>query len=396
MKHIIYLGSVCSNEELQELSGASIAGNNMQWNILNELSKYDDVVLDIYSLLSIASFPKDKKLFVKKKRKEIAAGLYVTQVPFINIPILKQITQQWSLFHYAQKSIREDSIGLSYNLYMQEGGALLHLKKKYGIKTMAILADLPIDDNYSRKGFAKILYNFFFKISKKYILDCKNIIVLNKHAIDEFAPEANYIVVNGGIDVNETSETQQRNILEKNIVYTGALTEYSGIIQLMDAIKVVRGEIVLDIYGDGPLREYVIKCASECERIKYRGKVSNLEMRKIQKKAWLLVNPRPVDDAIARVTFPSKIFEYMISGRPVLTTRHNAFDNEMLKYVYTIENNSVKSIVEAIESILSSQNEELDIRGQRAKRYVIDEFNWTVQTRKIYDFISKILDREQQ
>ena len=389
--HLIYLGSVSGKEELTSLSGGSVAGNKMQWNILMELSKYDDITIDAFSLLSVASFPKDKHLFIPLRRKNIGQDVYVTQEPFINLPIIKQWSQKWSLYFYAKKVVTNKSIALSYNLYVQEGGALVKLKKKSGIRIAALLADLPIDDNYRRKGIGKILYNIFFEISRKNIAMCNNLVVLNEQAIKEFAPNANYTVVEGGVALDEIDScTDVYKIKSRNIVYSGALTDYSGITELIKALGKVPKDITLELYGDGPLREYIIDVARENHQVVYKGKVSNDQMREIQCRAWLLVNPRPIEDPIARVTFPSKIFEYMLSGRPILSTKQYGFTEEYAKYMFLVENNDEDTFAKKICEISKMSDLELNEMGTKCKKFVIQSKNWAIQTKRIHDFLYEL------
>ncbi len=388
--HIIYLGSVSGKEEAGQLSGASAAGNNMQWNVLTELFKYKDVSINAFTLLSVASFPIERRIMIKKKRKEIGEGVFVTQVPFINIPVIKQLTQSLSLYWNARRAVQAESIVFSYNLYMQEGGVLVKLKKKFGLQTVALLADLPIDDDYQRKGLGKYLYHYFFSVSRRNITKCDHIIALNKQAVKEFAPEADFIVIEGGIPVSECVTEKRLPVMEKNIVYTGALTEYSGICQLMEAMKYMDSRIVLEIYGDGRLREYVYECEKKCRRIRYRGNIPNDQIKKIQRKAWLLVNPRPINDVIARVTFPSKIFEYMVSGRPVLSTKQTGFTKEYLDHLFVVNSDEPEAIAKKVNEIAQLKDEELDEWGIRARKFIMENKTWKQQTKKIYKFLKQI------
>lgn len=389
--HIIYLGSVVSKEEIGKLSGGSVAGNKMQWNILTELMKYPDVSMEIFSILSIAAFPRDRQLFVKKERKEISKGIYVTQIPFLNIPIIKQWMQSYKLYKYAKSVAKKNSIAFSFNLYMQEGRALIKLKKD-GLKVVSLLADLPIDDKYDRKGIQKYLYKYFFECSKKNIKNCDNLIVLNKWAIKEYLSEANYIVVEGGADLTEYENLEENCIVRKKcILYSGALTEYSGIRELVLAMGHVKDkEVFLEIYGDGPLKEWVKEYEKEHRNVCYKGKVSNKEMIKKQKGAWLLVNPRPVGDAIARVTFPSKIFEYLLSGRPILCTKLTGLTEDYLHYMFVANDNSVSELSMWIDKIANMSEETLSRKGRAALEFVVQNKTWEKQVARIYQFLQSI------
>ena len=60
-KKILYSGYVVSQSEAEQLSGASIAGNKMQLNLLTELHKKAD--LQVFTIYPVATFGKDKRIF---------------------------------------------------------------------------------------------------------------------------------------------------------------------------------------------------------------------------------------------------------------------------------------------------------------------------------------------
>jgi len=224
--------------------------------------------------------------------------------------------------------------------------------------------------------------------TKKSILQADKLIVLNKNARDIFARDTEFLVIEGGINPNEFAPVDSKAgpREEKNIVYGGSLAQYSGIQQLADCMDLIRDEkVVLDIYGDGTLREYLENHPSN--RVGYHGKVSNEEMLKIQQNAWLLVNPRPVDDAIANVTFPSKIFEYLMSGVPVLSTRLSGFLPEYEGKLFFAENNSTEELAKRIDEIAGLDEKTLAETAQRAKDFLLQEKTWDKQTEKMVDFI---------
>ena len=66
MKKIVYLGYVVNPQEANEASGASVAGNKMQWNIVKHLAQYEDIEMTCVTISPLAVFPHDKKFFYKK------------------------------------------------------------------------------------------------------------------------------------------------------------------------------------------------------------------------------------------------------------------------------------------------------------------------------------------
>ena len=114
---------------------------------------------------------------------------------------------------------------------------------------------------------------------------------------------------------------------------------------------------------------------------------SNEEVMKTQKEAWLLINPRIVDDPIAQVTFPSQTFEYLLSATPVLTTKLNGYGVEYRKYMFFSESDSPDSLAKAISDIRATSMLSLKQKADDAKTFIIEEKSWRYQCKKIAEFI---------
>lgn len=385
---ILYLGYAVSKEDSELLTGASIAGNKMQLNIIKNLKKIVDE-LEIITVYPIASFPKEKRVFVLKKKITLYKNIKSIRAPFINLPLIKQITQAFTVWIIGRKYMMKnpDAVILTFNMFPQVGLPAFLLKKYNRNKVASILADLPIDDNYQRKGISKYFRHFFDSCTKKLIKTCDKIIVLNECAAAKFAPSVRYLVIEGGVDLETINRLNLKKEKKKKIiVYSGALSEYSGIKELVIAMKYVCNKtIVLNIYGDGSLREYIENL--NCRNVKYCGIVSNQKVIEIQNEAWLLVNPRSVDDEIAKVTFPSKMFEYMTSGTAVLTTRLNGFTADYDDKVFFAENNSPNTLADKINDIDLLNNQDLVDKAIEAYNFVVINKNWDIQVKKIMKFI---------
>lgn len=395
--NVIFMGAMVPADRISQMSGLSMAGNKFQSNLVKYLARQEDAHIYVLTALPLAPFPRDKRIKIKKSYKKIKENVEYYEIPYINIPIIKQLTQIRGYFSCAGTLVNKEPVLLSMNLYPHIGCAFLKLRRKYKLKGAAILADLPIDDNYDRKGIAKFLRNFYYGIAAQNIKKCHEFIVLNENAIKEYAePSSRYLVMEGGVNPEEIEkpgdeETKKDNPDKKRIVFSGALTDYSGIADLMEAMKLVADErVVLEIYGAGKLAEKTAQIAAENDNIVFMGKVSNEEMLKIQRKAWLLVNPRPVEDPIARVTFPSKIFEYMISGTPVLTTKLNGFTEEYYDKMFFVDENSPSVLAEKISELAKMDGKELQIKAAEARKFVMEKKNWQCQTEKIYRFLADL------
>ena len=394
VKKIVFIGYVVTPEEANVMSGVSIAGNKMQWNIIKHLSENKDYDVECITITPYAPFPKDRKALIPKKKVAYFDGrVKCTRPSYINLPIIKQIHQIFSVYFAAKKVMKKnpDSVIFTFNMFPQVGIPARKLRKKFKKSDLVcLLADLPLDDYTNRRGFSKWLRSKFDKSTIKSILCVDRFVVLNKYVVETFAKNKPYIVVDGGIEESaiESAHYQPKERKEKNILFCGALTEYNGISNLLKAMEFVKyDEVCLDIYGGGFLKDEVIKAAENDSRIRFWGFVANTEVMQLQKEAWILINPRVVDDPISKVTFPSKTFEYLLSGTPVLSTRLNGYSEDYEGKIFFSKTDSPQDIADAINCLYETNEETLFETARSAFEYVVSEKSWKHQTERISDFI---------
>lgn len=392
---ILYIGFAVDRKYETKYNGISVAGNKMQVNFLKELNRImTDEKLSVVSILPIAAYPRDKEVIVNRDTIEIdeKSGLN-GYVPFmLNVPFIKNLYEIVSTYRVSKKLAQNENVDriVIFNAFPQTAFSALKLKKIYGCEVVCLLADLPIDDSIKTRGLQYFLRNVFDRYTKKAIKKMDKLIVLNKQAAQDYAPGVPYMIMEGAVSNEDIKPFIWNAPKEHNIVFTGALQKHNGIVELVEGIKRLKDtDICLDIYGDGEFRDYVKENAAKYSCIHYHGRVSNEVVQEKQREAFLLVNPRPLDNYISQVTFPSKIFEYMMSGTPVLTTKLNGFTDEYLDTMFFIADNSPQAIELAVRDILTLDEEKLKERAQKAYNLVTEKKNWRVQTQRMYDFIGR-------
>ncbi len=388
--HIIYMGVISRPEDIGKIGEASVAGNKMQYNLLKYLSRYEDLQIDVVSFHPYKAFPRCKKLWIPKTKEQLFQNVDLWQVGYPNLPVIKQLIIPLMTRSMVKKLIQSrDDVLMLYDMYPNQGVPMAMLRKKVNDRTVCLLADLSIGGVAKEEGLRKFLRRFYDGSTLSNMKKCNNYIVLNENAAKEFAPHSQYIVMDGGVEPSEyPTETIGWDGKEKNIIYTGALVDYSGIMNLIDAIALLEdSSIVLDIYGDGFLKSEIEAIASQNPRIRYHGRVSNQEAMAAQQSAWLLANPRPTESHIAQVTFPSKIFEYLMSGRPVMTTRLNGFSADYDQLLFWVDGNMPESLATCINDINCVDDGALTQRAQDARAYLLKNKTWEQNARKVHSFL---------
>lgn len=401
MMNILFVGSAIPKELCIKHKGNSVAGNKMQLGIIQALSQIPGCNIQTLSTYPIAAYPREKVLGMRKKELCLSTGEKIVSIPFINIFILKQLSQMIGLiagiirWHKAHKSGR--NIIICFNAYPEWSLPVLLISKICRIHKICILADLPISV-IKYGAIRQLASNIQIKTTLFAIDKFDGLIVLNKEAQKRYAPNLPYCVIDGAINLDEYPEPANFGGVHHDgsnkkieILFTGALIEYNGIINLLDAIKKIKNkDVIFKFYGDGPLTQYIIDESLSDERIQYKGLVSNSEILKKQMESSFLINPRPANELVSQVTFPSKILEYMMSGIPVLTTRLNGLIDKYTDYLFFIDDNP-DNMAADIEQALSMDKELLILRSRLAYKFVSENKTWDVQAKPIFNFLDEIL-----
>lgn len=387
-KHIIFLGYAIDKETAKNTTGVSIAGNKYQLNVLEQLDKNGYIVHPI-TVFPTASYPRGP-ILIHDHDIELIGNLKGKCVGFLNIKILKQIIQAISVYKEARKILCQypQACIMTFNVFAQVALPTRWLKKFVKGSVILIFADAPIPQE--QIGMVR---KFFYKIANRQFSIFDRVIALNEYAVQKFIPNKPYIIVEGGIRKKEVLPIGERKVCsqEKHVLYAGALTEYSGIINLIDAVTMLKSkDVVLDIYGSGPLAEYIIRKSESVRNIVFHGSIDNEMVLQKQQEAFLLINPRPVDDPVVMCTFPSKIFEYLSSGTPVLATEIGAFSQEYYKYMFTVKDNTPSVLAGKIDEIANMDAKTLGEKAFDAYGFVTEKKNWDVQGRRIAEFLKLI------
>lgn len=170
------------------------------------------------------------------------------------------------------------------------------------------------------------------------------------------------------------------------VLYAGALRREYGLETLVRGFQAwPEPEAELVVYGQGDYASELAAIAAADSRITYRGAAPRAEVLQAEREAWLLVNPRPVDQEFTQYSFPSKNMEYLASGTAVLTTRLPGMPPEYLAYVLTIDAPGPDGVAEALAKAFAEGRDGLAERGHRGRTFVLEEKNNVRQAGRILD-----------
>lgn len=268
--------------------------------------------------------------------------------------------------------------------------AAVKLGKRYKIPVVAIVTDVP---EFMCGGKVGIIGRITARFMKKY----DGYILLTEQMNDVVNPKGKpYMVMEGAC--GEIPALSQIEPNKKIVMYSGSLwKKEAGLEYLTEGF--IRANIPnseLHFYGTGEFVEELINISQKHENVKYMGCVTNEEMVRKQTEATLLVNPRPSDAEFCKYSFPSKTFEYMASGTPVLMTKLPGIPEEYFKYVYTIEEETSAGIERLIKNVLSQDENELKRKGLSAREFVKDYKNYRIQSNRIANFLQEYISNREK
>ena len=398
---ILYFGTVCDPTRYEHiLKGCKrkpTVATVVFESALLEGFKQNGVKLEIHSFPMIPTFPNSKLLRFGGQEETLRCGYRCRWLKTVNFPFVKQLSRRMDGRKVLKRWCREnagDGVLLTYSLPPFLTKEMLRYAKRYGIKTVAIVPDLPANMYLNHKS-NRVLYalkSLYLRSSLKYQDKFDGYVYLTKAMSEAMAPGKPYIVVEGilNTDSHEVSEKCSK-AAPRAIMYAGQLHEKYGITHLLDAFERLQLEDTqLWLFGAGNSVPEIQKRAAENPKICYFGRVSREEILKRESQATLLINPRSVKDAFTKYSFPSKIIEYMYSGTPLLTTRLEGIPSEYFDYVFSAPDNTAPYFDAAMQEALLLSDDLLKEKGWKARQFVVKEKNAKKQSEKILRFIGTL------
>lgn len=398
MKNILFLCGLYPQSLKEEIFRNSkgsfqFAAQNFQEAVIDGLINQECVDLSILSMPFISTFPFGyRKLFfvgcnalIDKVRLRCVSFLNLVLIRDFFNTIVFDIEKWYNLID--AKSRKIIIVYSSHCTFIKEA---INAKKRHpDIQLVIIVPDLPEYVNCNKYYKALGLKNRDIKVFYKSVCLFDKFVLLTDDMSRKLDIEkVKYIVMEGIYKHEQSEEIVSDNTNLKIVLYTGAIERKYGIVNLIQAFSLLGDPSYrLCICGDGNDTEYVKQESMKDSRIEYKGKISHDEVKKLQSKAFLLINPRTPEGEYTQYSFPSKIMEYLASGKPTLLYRLPGIPIEYFEHCYTIDELGVLPLSRKIGEILEYPRSVLINKGLNARDFILRNKNSYSQMKKIVDFL---------
>lgn len=211
--------------------------------------------------------------------------------------------------------------------------------------------------------------------------------------------------INNGVDVEAFNRSIKEKIIDDenlesgkfNVIYVGAIRPVNNVENILDTAKLLTDnkDIKFLIYGDGNQKEILEKRVVEesLDNVKMKGFVNKQFIPYILSKSSVnVLNYSHTQYNWARGNSSNKLFEYMASGKPIISTVKMGYSIiEKYKCGMELENSTPQELAQAIVDIKNMSEHEYNLLGTNAKRGAND-FDFKVLTKKLINVIDTVME----
>jgi glycosyltransferase involved in cell wall biosynthesis len=296
---------------------------------------------------------------------------------------LKALWLTWSTHRYLRQLLKKNQ-DLVYVFIDGNSTLAGHIAKRYRRHNRIRTVGMFTDDPHQLTGVSKTKANQWIALHQHH----HAYIGITEPLLRLFNPHQRPQLVIPGIVESSTGAKQHPR---PYIFFSGALFSRYGIDALVKGFLQLKGsKFDLLVSGFGPEASMIEQLSQQHRHIKFLGLLTPSLVRKYQAGAYVNVNPRPVDKTLDSVAIPSKVFDYIASGAPTLTTRHPFFEHHFNQELQWIEDASEDGIRVALLKFLNLDYSLVQAKAIKAKTIAIEQFGLVSTGQRLFDWINSL------
>jgi glycosyltransferase involved in cell wall biosynthesis len=383
MQYVYICGAV--SEEMNDALGQSVAGNKFSLSMASALDASCGGNLTFISTAMVEQSVVDawggeawegKKLHLAKRGKRF---------------VLAELKLRRSILEMISR-IKKAHPGEQITVFLENSPfagatACVALKKRLGISCYSITIDTPFAGEFQERGIQGRINGWMFRQGRKALRHFDGLISFTEDVKRELQVDIPFCEFAIGCQKDAIPEEMPQITAEKTAVYAGTLIYYNGIRELLQAFTMLDPAYQLHIYGYGPLEKEVKEAAQKYDNIVFHGRFDPAETSQILSQYQLLINPRQIDPGIENFTFPSKLVDYILTGKSVLSSNFKTLPPEYRDFVYILRDMAPETIAEGVRSVFEDAPAIRQTRGQAGIRYIKENQTYDKIADKIIIFV---------
>ena len=367
---ILFCGTMVPEKIEYEVKDISAAGNRFQNNMIGNLKQMGhEVVCCTYLGMDIP----EKESHTLRQRSVAGGQEHYVQK---GGKILRSILEYRRL---VRKAMDDTETVICYNITYAWLMLPVWARKKRN-KSIVILADYSESVSYKNP-----LMKMYARMQRQSMRRFDTVVGLSPNIRRKLRKEQRFILMEGGIDralLDAFRYRPHRKGQPVVILYSGLLSQVTGVDMLLEAMhQIKRQDICLVITGKGDLEQEVRQAAAKDERILFKGHLAYEEYVKQLQGADILVNPRNMDLPENQNNFPSKIMDYLASGKRIISTRFAGWERFQENIVFC--DCDAQALGACMERALDIAADEAAVF--RANRKMAGQFEWGVQLGRVLE-----------
>ncbi|MCK4664907.1 MAG: glycosyltransferase [Bacteroidales bacterium] len=303
-------------------------------------------------------------------------------------------------------------------MHMQEkiDAILILTPKSYIIHPILLFANIKKIKTFHERNEHPLLnflsetnnLSFLSKLRLKYylylIIKISGLYVIShflKSYFTQYIDESRICIVNMTVDFNRFKGNAQSPFDFKYIAYCGTMHgNKDGLENLINAYALIENKIKykLVLIGDNQDKKInkilkLVKRKQLRDKIIFTGAINSNEIPRYLKNADILALARP-DNLQAKGGFPTKLGEYLMTGKPVIITSVGEIplflDDCVSAFIAQPDN--IEDFAQKILYISNNYNKSLAV-GKEGKKIAYKSFNYRIESCKLSKFISNIVNQ---
>lgn len=360
------------------------------------------------------------KIFIEKFQEEIPF-VFIKTIPSIGNGlkrVLNMLLFYWNLKKVAKRYIKNNDkpdIILASSVHPLTLVAGIQIGKKYNIPCICEIRDLwPEAIFWFDKSKEKTLLGKMLVLGEHWIYKNADVLIFTKEGDTDYIKEKKWDISQGGdIDlrkahyINNGIDKKQYDILKNQkyqdidlendkfkVIYAGAIRPINNIDMIINTAKELeKEEIEFLIYGDGNEKEKLEKKVKteNIKNVKFKGLVSKEKIPYILSKSSVnLLNYSATQYNWARGNSSNKLFEYMASGKPIISNVKMGYSIlEKYRCGSELDNPTPSRLAQEILRIKNLPKDEYEKMGKNGIEGSKD-FDFSILTNKLIKIIESV------